>query len=138
MSFGKRLSSLRDSKKISQAELAKLTSISRSRISLYEIDAREPDLETVKELASFFNTTTDYLLGKTDDPKPSSALYEAMKDYMLFDEFQKSNFTTDDIYLMKELKTLTEKERDEILQYIQVKRILDSRDKEGPAAAMGK
>lgn len=32
---------------------------------------REPDIETLKQLADFFNVSTDYLLGNTDDRKPN-------------------------------------------------------------------
>ncbi len=67
MSFGKRLSYLRENKNLTQNELAKATNISRSRLSLYEIDKREPDINTIKQLADFFNITTDYLLDRTDD-----------------------------------------------------------------------
>lgn len=69
MSFGERLSFLRENKKLTQNELAEATNISRSRLSLYEIDKREPDIDTIKQLANFFNVTTDYLLGQTDDPQ---------------------------------------------------------------------
>lgn len=74
MSFGERLAALRDSKSLTQNELAQLTKISRSRLSLYETNKREPDLQTIKQLASFFNVTIDYLLGNssisTTQPAP--------------------------------------------------------------------
>lgn len=63
MKFGERLAALRNNKGLSQNELAKQTAISRSRLSLYEISAREPDLDTLNKLAFFFGVTTDYLLG---------------------------------------------------------------------------
>ena len=69
MSFGERLAFLRDGKLLTQNELAQLTKISRSRLSLYEINKREPDLETIKQLADFFEVTTDYLLCRTDEPR---------------------------------------------------------------------
>lgn len=63
MTFGERLANLRENKKLTQIELANLTSISRSRLSLYETNKREPDLQTVTYLADFFGVSTDYLLG---------------------------------------------------------------------------
>jgi len=66
MTIGKRLASLREQKKLTQNELANLIKISRSRLSLYETDKREPDLETMKQLATFFDVTTDYILGRDD------------------------------------------------------------------------
>lgn len=63
MSFGERLATLRDGKSLTQNELAQLTKISRSRLSLYETNKREPDNATLLQLAEFFGVTTDYLLG---------------------------------------------------------------------------
>ncbi len=76
MTFGERLAYLRESQKLTQVELANLTLISRSRLSLYETDKREPDLQTVKQLADFFGVTTDYLLGRLDN-SPVHALSTA-------------------------------------------------------------
>lgn len=67
MTFGERLAYLRESKNLTQVELANLILISRSRLSLYETDKREPDLQTVKQFADFFGVTTDYLLGRPDN-----------------------------------------------------------------------
>ncbi len=63
MSLGERLSDLRERRSLTQKELAQLTNISRSRLSLYEINKREPDLATIRQLANFFNVTIDYLVG---------------------------------------------------------------------------
>ena len=63
MSLGERLSDLRERKSLTQKKLAQLTNISRSRLSLYEINKREPDLATLRQLANFFNVTIDYLVG---------------------------------------------------------------------------
>lgn len=63
MTLGKRLSFLRQSNNLTQSELSARTFISRSRLSLYETDKREPDLQTLKQLAAFYQVTTDFLLG---------------------------------------------------------------------------
>lgn len=57
---------LRISHGYTQAELADLLGISRSRIGMYETGAREPDFETLEIIADFFNIDTDYLLGRTN------------------------------------------------------------------------
>ena len=69
MKFSKRLIELRKAKDITQEQLAELVGISRSAISLYEIDKREPDFDTLRILAKFFDTSADYLLGLTDVKK---------------------------------------------------------------------
>lgn len=66
MKFHERLKSLRCSKNITQGELAKMTGLSRSAVSMYESGKRRPDYETLEMLADFFNVNMDYLLGKSD------------------------------------------------------------------------
>jgi transcriptional regulator with XRE-family HTH domain len=63
-----RLIALREERQLSQVEVARALGISRSGFSMYELGQREPDMETVRKLANYFNVTTDYLLGRTDDP----------------------------------------------------------------------
>lgn len=64
-----RLITLREERKLSQVEVARALGISRSGFSMYELGEREPDMETVRKLASYFNVTTDYLLGHTTEPR---------------------------------------------------------------------
>jgi transcriptional regulator with XRE-family HTH domain len=63
---GERLKKLRGN--MTQEDIAKFLGISRARYSHYENGRSEPDNETLKKLADFFNVTTDYLLGRTDSP----------------------------------------------------------------------
>ena len=65
--FGERIAEQRKKLGLNQEELAGKIGVSRSALSLYEIDRREPDLETVKKIASLFGVTTDYLLGAEGD-----------------------------------------------------------------------
>lgn len=58
-----RIAELRKKKKLSQAQLAKETGLTRQAISLYEISKREPKLETWIKLADFFNVPVSYLQG---------------------------------------------------------------------------
>ena len=71
--FGERLKNLRLKKKISGQELAKQLSVDKSTISKWESDNRTPDAETIRKLASALNILTDYLLGRTEDPRPFPA-----------------------------------------------------------------
>lgn len=68
--FAQRLKQLREEKGLSQRELARQINIAHSTLGMYEIGEREPDFDTVSRLAAFFNTSVDYLLGRTDDPRP--------------------------------------------------------------------
>jgi len=69
-SFGARLRRLRDDNKISREELAKALKLSYWAIAKYETEERTPDPSILQRFADYFNTTTDYLLGRTDDPRP--------------------------------------------------------------------
>lgn len=69
-----RLSYLRKISKKTQEDMANLLGITRPAYTAYESGRRQPDYETLQKLADFFGTTTDYLLGRSDDPKqPSTA-----------------------------------------------------------------
>jgi transcriptional regulator with XRE-family HTH domain len=68
--FGERLKLLREEKGLSQAELGKLYNLSQSTIAYYETNNKQPSNETLQNLANFFQTTTDYLLGRSDVRNP--------------------------------------------------------------------
>lgn len=61
-----KLKNLRNSKKYTQSDLAKLLGVARTTYAMYEQGNREPDYETLIKIADHFDVTTDYLLGRTD------------------------------------------------------------------------
>jgi transcriptional regulator with XRE-family HTH domain len=65
--FGQRIKQLRKDNKLSQEALAKQFSLNHSTLSKWEKDSSLPDIITAKNIASFFNVTTDFLLGNDDD-----------------------------------------------------------------------
>ncbi|MPY20254.1 helix-turn-helix domain-containing protein [Paenibacillus glucanolyticus] len=69
MSLGFRIKDLRKDKKITQRELAQKLEIDNTTVSKWEADIYEPDTNTLNKLADLFEVTTDYLLGRTDNPK---------------------------------------------------------------------
>lgn len=52
----------------SQQELADRLGISKSTVSMYENGNREPDLETLEQIADLFNVDMDYLIGRKKIP----------------------------------------------------------------------
>lgn len=62
-----RLKELRSDKKCTQQEISNKTEISRSVISEYESGKSEPTASVLVKLANFFDVSTDYLLGRTDE-----------------------------------------------------------------------
>ncbi|MBR3245120.1 MAG: helix-turn-helix transcriptional regulator [Parasporobacterium sp.] len=60
---GSRIKTLREARRLSQTDLAKLIGISPQSISAYETDTREPSNDVLKSMARLFKVSTDYLLG---------------------------------------------------------------------------
>ncbi|MDE6411368.1 MAG: helix-turn-helix domain-containing protein [Clostridia bacterium] len=65
--FATRLKELRTEKNLSQVQLSKATGLSRSVIGYWESGKKHPTSPAIITLAKYFNVTTDYLLGVTDD-----------------------------------------------------------------------
>jgi transcriptional regulator with XRE-family HTH domain len=70
--FPARLRALRKGLNLTAKELGAKFNLAESTISGYETGARKPDTETLEKFADFFGVSTDYLLGRTDDPTPPS------------------------------------------------------------------
>lgn len=62
-SFGELLSELRQDRRMTQDELAKILFVSTGTISNYENNVHYPDIPKLIHLANYFDVTTDYLLG---------------------------------------------------------------------------
>lgn len=81
--LGDRLKYLRNKKKLTQAEMAKKIDVARTTYAMYEQNKREPDNEILNRIADFYNVSTDYLLGRTDNPNPPT------KEFNPLDEINK-------------------------------------------------
>ncbi|GMR65853.1 helix-turn-helix domain-containing protein [Bacillus thuringiensis] len=64
--LGKKIAELRKNQKLSQYDLADRLGFSRGKLANYEQGQREPDYDTLKKIADFFEVSTDYLLGRTE------------------------------------------------------------------------
>lgn len=69
-----RLRTLRESVKLSQEKMALLVGMKQSSINRYENDQSDPSLETLLRYADYFDVSTDYIFGRTDNPQ--GKLYE--------------------------------------------------------------
>lgn len=65
MTLGQKIRQLRKEKNLSQADLAYETGLTKGAISLYELDQRNPKIETLEVIADFFNVDMNYLTGKS-------------------------------------------------------------------------
>ena len=65
-----RIRDLREDRDITQTEIAKILHCDQSLYSKYERGERALPLELAIKLAEFYGTSLDYLVGRTDCPKP--------------------------------------------------------------------
>ena len=65
-----RLKDLREDKDIRQRDIAKYLHICQNTYSQYETGQRQPPIGVLIALAKFYKTSTDFLLGLTDNPFP--------------------------------------------------------------------
>lgn len=72
--LGDKIKKLRNKKGIYQQALADALSVSKSTVAMWETNQREPDLETIRKIADFFECPIDYLIADTItfDFRPSS------------------------------------------------------------------
>lgn len=66
----KRLNDLREDKDLLQKDIADLLSIKQQQYSLYETGKRDLPLELAIILSDFYNTSIDYIVGKTNIKQP--------------------------------------------------------------------
>lgn len=95
--IGIRIKTCRNDVKLSQEALAEKLNMKRTNIANYEAGRVVPPGNVLLELADIFGVTTDYLLGRSDDPNG------------------KATFLDDDLRQIqrakKKLKTQAERER---------------------------
>ena len=65
--FKQKLKVLRQSKLLSQAELAQKICASRQTIAKWELAMQEPSLKSLKKLCKFFNIRLDELIGTFEE-----------------------------------------------------------------------
>ena len=116
---GRKLKNLREKKGLLQKELGDKLNISASTIGMYEQDRRDPDFETLKKIANFFNVTTDYLLDNTNNTDMDEELKEkeALKKLL-----QKTGFMAGD-------EDLTDEELERLIEFVNANKKFITGDK---------
>ena len=64
-----RIQDLRIDSDLSQKQISEILHISQRSYSHYETGSREIPVEMLIRLANYYNTSIDYLLGETNDPR---------------------------------------------------------------------
>lgn len=65
-----RLRETREENNLTQKEVANILTTSQQQYSKYELGIRIIPIEKLCVLANYYNTSIDYLLGRTDEKKP--------------------------------------------------------------------
>lgn len=68
--LSERIKCARENIGITKAEAARRLNLSKIGYCRYEYGERTPSMQTLDVIARCFNTSVDYLTGKTDDMKP--------------------------------------------------------------------
>ena len=65
-----RLREIREDKSLTQSDIAKVLNTTQQQYSKYELGIQVLPLEKINILANYYNTSIDYLIGRTDERKP--------------------------------------------------------------------
>ncbi|MCL2693991.1 MAG: helix-turn-helix domain-containing protein [Oscillospiraceae bacterium] len=68
--MSERVRALREDKDLKQRQLAEYLNIDQSTYSDYETGMLNIPVTVIIKLSAFYNTSADYILGLTDNPKP--------------------------------------------------------------------
>lgn len=66
----KRIRDLREDNDLKQVNIAQFLNMKQPQYALYESGKRDFPIDCIIKLANFYHTSTDYLLGLTNVPKP--------------------------------------------------------------------
>lgn len=77
-----RIKELRVAGGLKQKDLAQVLGVKQNTLSTWETGRYEPDAEMLKALASFFNTTTDYILGNGHSKESPAAFDERISSLL--------------------------------------------------------
>lgn len=115
MDIGNIIKQLRTKNNLTQQELGKILGVEKSTISMYENNKSRPDDDIKSKIADYFNVTTDYLLGRSNNPKLTK---EDENDvFKRFEELKDSLENTDNLMFCGEI--LDEETRELLLTSLQ-------------------
>lgn len=108
MTFGQKISLIRKQKKISQAELGKVSGISGDIVGKYERDEMKPSIDTAKRLADALEVSLDYLVGEGELKVLDKPTLKRLEDIQNLAEEDKVHifYTLDNLIKAAKLKAI--------------------------------
>ena len=73
-----RLREIRESKGLSQGELARMAGLKPASISHFETGQRAPSFANLKKLADALSTTIDFLMGRDEVQRPAGSVADVL------------------------------------------------------------
>lgn len=75
-----RLKEIREDRDLYQKDIAELINVSQQQYNKYELGINSIPIEKLNKLADFYNTSIDYLIGRTDVKRAyPKSIIESMK-----------------------------------------------------------
>ncbi len=128
--IGSRIKNLRERSGLNQKELALKLQIANSTMSQYESGQRIPSDDLKLKIAELFNVSTDYLLGRTDDPllvrDVDQDLHHAHSYTKELEDFLKDNVTT---AMFQDYGDWSDEEKRDLLQFLKGQKALREQNK---------
>ena len=103
--FSTRLAQLREELGLTRKEVAEKLNIDQTTYGKYELSKRQPDYDTLQKIASFYNVSVDYLLGRTNVRNSNNNVDE--------------DFPDDVKVLMRSVSKLTDKQKEIVKRLVQ-------------------
>ena len=100
-----RLKELRKTKGLTQSELAERLETTQATISDWEVSKAEPSIEWLIKIATFFNVSIDFLVGKQNENSCDNVLKQVAK------------LKTDRLFVDAKIKKLTQTLEDNVNLY---------------------
>lgn len=114
--FAERLKTLRKNAGLTQKDMAQHFQTSQPSYQAWESGKRNPNKASLDKLATFFNVSVDYLLGKTDIKNPTNSsqpeifFRKAVSDMNMTPE-QEEQFQKDIINFIEQRKRIFEEDK---------------------------
>ncbi|MDR1438882.1 MAG: helix-turn-helix domain-containing protein [Clostridiales bacterium] len=121
-----RIKELRKTRNLTQSDFADAMHVHQTAVSQWETGKTNPDMEQAIAIATYFNVTTDYLLGVSDSAAAPPQSDDALADDVKLDDVRYA--------LYGEVRDLSESEAAELLSIVkQVKKIQRGKETKGGA-----
>ncbi|EJP83802.1 MULTISPECIES: helix-turn-helix domain-containing protein [Bacillus] len=104
--IGEIIKKLRKERNITQEQLGNAIGVSKMAISYFEKGKKAPGRETLEKIADYFNITTDFLLGRSDDPELT--------------EYESKVVTEEGNNIIKLIETLPKEERQKAWEQLEM------------------